>query len=102
MVMMEPTRNPFRGLSVTFLRSFSSFPPAIFSRDPDRRLIPKRKKAKQLIYEVYCSKEAQAMIKRVLNNEQPSGIYKITRLKTGEIYIDDERKKISGRRGFKK
>jgi len=27
------------------------------------------------------------MVKRVLNGEAPSGIYKITRLKTGEIYI---------------
>lgn len=27
------------------------------------------------------------MIKRVLNNKKPSGIYKITRLKTNEIYI---------------
>ena len=27
------------------------------------------------------------MIKRVLNNREPSGIYKITRLKTNEIYI---------------
>ena len=27
------------------------------------------------------------MIKRVLNARAPSGIYKITRLKTGEIYI---------------
>ena len=27
------------------------------------------------------------MVKRVLKGENPSGIYKITRLKTGEIYI---------------
>lgn len=27
------------------------------------------------------------MVKRVLKGESPSGIYKITRLKTGEIYI---------------
>ena len=27
------------------------------------------------------------MIKRVLNGEVPCGIYKITRIKTGEIYI---------------
>ena len=55
-----------------------------------KSIIPKLNKHSnidKLIYEVYCSKEAQAMIKRVLNNEQPSGIYKITRLKTGEIYI---------------
>lgn len=41
----------------------------------------------KLIYDVYYSKEVQTMVKRVLNGNQPSGIYKITRLKTGEIYI---------------
>jgi hypothetical protein len=41
----------------------------------------------KLIYEVYVSKPAAEMIKRVLNGRAPSGIYKITRLKTGEIYI---------------
>lgn len=55
-----------------------------------KSIIPKLNKHSnldKLIYEVYCSKEAQSMIKRVLNGRQPSGIYKITRLKTGEIYI---------------
>lgn len=53
-------------------------------------VIPKlynRSNLNKLIYDVYYSKEVQAMIKRVLNGTQPSGIYKITRLKTGEIYI---------------
>ena len=39
------------------------------------------------IYDIYISKPAQEMIKRVLNGGAPSGIYKITRLKTGEIYV---------------
>lgn len=39
------------------------------------------------IYGIYVSKPAQEMIKRVLNGAAPSGIYKITRLKTGEIYV---------------
>ena len=41
----------------------------------------------KMIYDNYCSKLVQAMVKRVLNGTAPSGIYKITRLKTGEIYI---------------
>lgn len=41
----------------------------------------------KLIYDVYVSKAVQEMVKRVLNGSAPSGIYKITRLKTGEIYI---------------
>lgn len=41
----------------------------------------------KMIYDNYCSKSVQAMVKRVLNGVAPSGIYKITRLKTGEIYI---------------
>ena len=41
----------------------------------------------KLIYDVYVSKPVQEMIKRVLQGGAPSGIYKITRLKTGEIYI---------------
>ena len=54
------------------------------------KIIPKlynRSNLNKLIYDVYYSKEIQAMIKRVLNGTQPSGIYKITRLKTGEIYV---------------
>ena len=41
----------------------------------------------KLIYDVYVSKQVQDMAKRVLQGAAPSGIYKITRLKTGEIYI---------------
>lgn len=41
----------------------------------------------KLIYEVYVSKAVQEMVKRVLQGDAPSGIYKITRMKTGEIYI---------------
>ena len=46
-----------------------------------------RENLDKLIYDVYVSKPVQEMIKRVLKGEAPSGIYKITRLKTGEIYI---------------
>ena len=41
----------------------------------------------KLIYDAYISKPVTEMIKRVLKGEAPSGIYKITRMKTGEIYI---------------
>ena len=41
----------------------------------------------KLIYDVYVSKPVTEMVKRVLQGAAPSGIYKITRLKTGEIYI---------------
>ena len=41
----------------------------------------------KLIYDTYVSKPVLEMVKRVLKGESPSGIYKITRLKTGEIYI---------------
>ena len=41
----------------------------------------------KLIYDVYVSKPVTEMVKRVLQGGAPSGIYKITRLKTGEIYI---------------
>ena len=41
----------------------------------------------KLIYDNYIAKPCLEMIKRVLNNREPSGIYKITRLKTNEIYI---------------
>ncbi len=41
----------------------------------------------KLIYDVYVSKQVQEMVKRVLEGSAPSGIYKITRLKTGEVYI---------------
>ena len=41
----------------------------------------------KMIYDTYIAKPTNEMIKRVLSGEAPSGIYKITRLKTGEIYI---------------
>ena len=41
----------------------------------------------KLIYDVYVSKSVTEMVKRVLEGSAPSGIYKITRLKTGEVYI---------------
>ena len=41
----------------------------------------------KLIYDGYIKKPVDEMIKRVLKGRAPSGIYKITRLKTGEIYI---------------
>lgn len=41
----------------------------------------------KLIYDNYISKPVNEMIKRVLSGRAPCGIYKITRLKTGEIYI---------------
>ena len=41
----------------------------------------------KLIYDGYVKKPVDEMIRRVLGGRAPSGIYKITRLKTGEIYI---------------
>lgn len=41
----------------------------------------------KLLYDNYIKKPVEEMVKRVLKGENPSGIYKITRLKTGEIYI---------------
>ena len=46
-----------------------------------------RENLDKLIYDVYISKQVVEMTKRVLKGTAPSGIYKITRLKTGEIYI---------------
>ena len=46
-----------------------------------------RENLDKLIYDVYISKQVVEMTKRVLKGAAPSGIYKITRLKTGEIYI---------------
>lgn len=41
----------------------------------------------KIIYESYVKRPLQEMIKRVLGGKSPSGIYKITRKSTGEIYI---------------
>ena len=52
-----------------------------------REKLISRENLDKLIYDVYISKPVMEMIKRVLAGGAPSGIYKITRLKTGEIYI---------------
>ena len=52
-----------------------------------RENLKMRENLDKLIYEAYVSKPTVEMIKRVLNGRAPSGIYKITRMKTGEIYI---------------
>ena len=49
--------------------------------------ISKRESFNKLIYDTYIAKPVNEMIKRVLGSRTPTGIYKITRLKTGEIYI---------------
>ena len=46
-----------------------------------------KEKLDKLIYETYVSKAVQEMVKRILCGSTCSGIYKITRLKTGEIYV---------------
>lgn len=52
-----------------------------------RQNLKMRENLDKLIYDAYVAKPAAEMIRRVLNGRAPSGIYKITRLKTGEIYI---------------
>lgn len=52
-----------------------------------RLKLHKREILNKLIYDGYISKPAAEMIKRVLHGAKPSGIYKITRIKTGEVYI---------------
>lgn len=46
-----------------------------------------RENLDKLIYDTYISKPVVEMTKRVLKGGAPSGIYKITRLKTGEMYV---------------
>ena len=41
----------------------------------------------KLIYDGYIKAAVDEMTKRILQGRAPSGIYKITRLKTGEVYI---------------
>lgn len=41
----------------------------------------------KLLYDICVKKPVDEMVKRVLGGRAPSGIYKITRLKTGEVYI---------------
>lgn len=52
-----------------------------------RRNLKKPEIIDKIIYDNYISKPVLEMIKRVLQNTTYSGIYKITCLKTGEIYI---------------
>lgn len=52
-----------------------------------RQSLNKRENLDKMIYDNYIAKPTLEMIKRVLGGKAPSGIYKITRLKTGEIYI---------------
>ena len=52
-----------------------------------REKLISRENLDKLIYDVYISKPVMEMVKRVLAGGAPSGIYKITRLKTGDIYI---------------
>lgn len=49
--------------------------------------ISKIEKLNKLIYDNYINKPASEMIKRILEGKNPSGIYKVTNLKTKEIYI---------------
>lgn len=49
--------------------------------------ISKIEKLNKLIYDNYINKPASEMIKRILEGRNPSGIYKVTNLKTKEIYI---------------
>ena len=52
-----------------------------------RRNLKKPEIIDKIIYDNYIAKPVLEMIKRVLQNTTCSGIYKITCLKTGEIYI---------------
>lgn len=46
-----------------------------------------RENLSKLIYDNYVAAPAKEMVKRVLNGRDPCGIYKITRIDTGEIYV---------------
>lgn len=46
-----------------------------------------RENLSKLIYDNYVAAAAKEMVKRVLGGKAPSGIYKITRINTGEVYI---------------
>ena len=52
-----------------------------------RRNLKKPEIIDKIIYDNYIAKPVLEMIKRVLQNTTCSGIYKITCIKTGEIYI---------------
>ena len=49
--------------------------------------IHEKTKMNKLIYDNYISKPTLEMAKRVLSGRDPSGIYKITNIHTGEIYV---------------
>lgn len=46
-----------------------------------------RENLSKLIYDNYVAAPAKEMVKRVLEGREPCGIYKITRIATGEIYV---------------
>lgn len=52
-----------------------------------RKNLKKPEIVDKIIYDNYINKPVLEMVKRVLQNSTCSGIYKITSLKTGEIYI---------------
>lgn len=52
-----------------------------------KRNLKKMEIIDKIIYDSYVAKPVLEMVKRVLNNRAPSGIYKITSTKTKEIYI---------------
>ena len=41
----------------------------------------------KLIYDIYVSRPTKEMVKRVLGGKNPCGIYKVTNIKTNEVYI---------------
>jgi len=49
--------------------------------------ITKKEVLWKMEYETYIKKPLAEMLKRVLNNSSPSGIYSITYIPTGEMYI---------------
>ena len=54
---------------------------------PIRERLHNREAFDKLIYDSFIKKPLEEMVKRILNNKNPSGIYKITYIPTGEFYI---------------
>lgn len=52
-----------------------------------REKLHKREYLDKMVYDNYVSKAVKETTKRVLKGRDPSGIYKITNIQTGEIYI---------------
>lgn len=52
-----------------------------------REKLNKREFLDKMVYDNYISKSVKEMCKRVLGNEDPSGIYRITNIETQESYI---------------